>query len=108
MFGDIGRLMKLAGEMKRKMPEMKARLESSRFTAAAGGGVVTAVVNGKGILADLKIDKSLLSGAQADAEMLEDLVKAAVSAAQAKATAAADEAMKELTGGMDLPPGLGL
>jgi len=38
--------------------------------------------------------------------MIEDLVKAAVSAAQRQAAEAAQEAMRELTGGMDLPPGM--
>ena len=40
MFGDIGKLMKLAGEMKKKMPEMQARLAASEYTAQAGGGPV--------------------------------------------------------------------
>ena len=52
-------------------------------------------------LLGLRIDPAIL--ADGDAAMLEDLVKAAVSAAQAKASAAAAEAMKELTGGLAMP-----
>jgi DNA-binding YbaB/EbfC family protein len=101
MFGDIGKIMKIAGEMKKRMPEMQARLANTMYTADAGGGVVKATVNGKLGLVDIKIDPSVL--ADKDAEMLEDLIKAAVSSAQAQAAQAAEEAMKEITGGMELP-----
>lgn len=102
MFGDFGKIMKMASEMKTKMPEMQEKLANSRFTAEAGG-VVTATVNGKFQLMDIRIAPSLLADEALDAEMLEDLVKAAVSAAQDKAGEAAAEAMKQLTGGMQLP-----
>lgn len=104
MFGDIGKLMKMAGEMKKRMPEMQARLAARTFSAEAGGGVVKATVDGKLGLVDIKIDPSVLK--DADVEMLEDLVKAAVASAQAQAGKAMEEAMKEITGGMNLPPGL--
>lgn len=107
MFGDIGKLMKMASEMKKKMPEMQAKLSGTEYTADAGGGAVSATVNGKMMLTDLKISPSALGDGAMDAQMLEDLVKAAVSAAQAKAADAAQVAMKELTGGIELPPGLG-
>ncbi len=107
MFGDLGKLMKLAGELKKKMPEVRAKLDAGEHTAQAGGAAVSATVNGKMMLIDLKIDPSVLKDGQMDGEMLADLVKAAVSAAQEKAAAAAQDAMKELTGGMELPPGLG-
>lgn len=106
MFGDIGRLMKMAGEMKTKLPEMRQKLAESEYTAGAGGGAVSATVNGKMQLTDLSIDADLLGDEQMDAEMLADLVKAAVAAAQQQAGEAAAEAMRELTGGMELPGGL--
>ena len=104
MFGDLGKIMKLVGEMKTRLPELKQKLENSTYTADAGGGMVTATVTGKCQLVDIKLDKDLL--AEVDVEMLEDLISAAVGAAQEKAVAAAREAMAELTGGMDIP-GLG-
>ena len=103
MFGNIGKLMKMAGEMKSKMPEVQEKIAASRYTAEAGGGVVAATVSGKLDLVDLRIDPSVLSDGEMDAAMLEDLVKAAVSAAQAEAATAAKEAMQELTGGLELP-----
>ena len=104
MFGDIGKLMKLASEMKRKMPEMQEKLALTTYSAQAGDGAVTATVNGKLALVDIKFQAFTPT---CDAAMIEDYVKAAVSAAQEKASRAAADAMKELTGGMDLPPGLG-
>ena len=103
MFGDLGKIMKIAGQMKSKMPEMKQKLADSVYTAEAGGGAVTATVNGKLALIDLQIGPDVLADSEMDAEMLADLIKAAVAAAQKTAGEAAAEAMKELTGGMDLP-----
>ena len=102
MFSDLGRIMKMAGQMKFRMPEIQQKLADARFTAQSGGAV-TASVNGKMQLVDVKIDRSAIGDPMADVEMLEDLIKTAVSAAQAKAADAATEAMKELTGGIDIP-----
>jgi hypothetical protein len=104
MFGNLGKMMKIAGQMKEKMPEMQEKLANSTYTADAGGGAVSATVSGKMQLVDLTIQPEVL--ADADAAMVEDLVTAAVSAAQNQAATAAQEAMDELTGGMDIP-GLG-
>ena len=101
MFGDLGKIMKVVGELKTKLPEMKETLAASRYSADTGGGTVTVTVNGRMELTDLKISEQLLK--DNDPAMLEDLIKAAVSAAQAKATTAAAAAMKEITGGMDIP-----
>ncbi|HAU37605.1 MAG TPA: YbaB/EbfC family nucleoid-associated protein [Phycisphaerales bacterium] len=102
MFGNLGKMMKIAGEMKTKLPEMQAKLAASEFSAEAGGGAVRATVNGKLMVTDVTIDPAVLSDGELDAEMLGDLVKAAVAAAQAQAAQAAKAAMDELTGGLDL------
>ena len=101
MFGNIGKMMKIAGEMKQKMPEMQAKLAESRHTSQAGGDMVTATVDGKLGLTDLTIKAELFESG--DVEMLEDMVKAAVGSAQQMAAKAAAEAMQELTGGMEIP-----
>jgi hypothetical protein len=106
MFGELGRMMKLAAEIKTRLPEIQAKLAAAEFTAEAGGGAVRVTVNGKLALVDVKIDPKLLSDARAGAEAIADLVKSAVAAAQDRAVKAAKEMMKELTGGMDIP-GLG-
>jgi hypothetical protein len=100
MFGNLGRMMKLAGQMRTKLPEMQKKLAASEFAGEAGGGLVEATVNGRMQIVRVKIDPQVV--ADGDVEMLEDLVKAAVAAAQHKAAQAAEQAMKQLTGGMDI------
>ena len=107
MFGNMGKLLKLAGEMKQKLPQLQEQLARSEYTAETGGGAVVATVNGRLELVGIKIDPDLPAGeGGVEIGMLEDLIKAAVAAAQQKAVAAAKEAMAELTGGIDIP-GLG-
>ena len=103
MFGDLGKIIKLVGDVKTKLPEMREKLADSQYTAVAGGEMVTATVNGKMQLVDLKLSEHLLEDENVSLDMLEDLIKTAVSAAQSQAAQAVKEAVKELTGGMDLP-----
>ena len=101
MLGNIGKMMKLVGELKTRLPEMQKKLDEGKFTASAGGGVVKATVTGKMRIVGIKLDKDLLD--DVSPEVLEDLIKAAVFAAQEKAADAAKAAMKELTGGVEIP-----
>ena len=101
MFGDLGRMMALAGKLKTELPKMKQRLAESEFTADAGGGAVRATVNGKMQILRLTISPEVAS--EGDGEMLADMIKAAVAAAQEKAAQAAREALQKLTGGVNLP-----
>ena len=103
MFGNMGKIMKIAAEMKTRLPEMKQRLAESEYSAQAGGSAVAATVNGKLQVIELTIDPAVLSDESLDSEMLADLIKAAIASAQQQAIEAAEAAMKELTGGMDLP-----
>ena len=102
MFGDIGKLMKLAGQMKRRMPELQEKLANTEFSAEVGDGAVQATVNGKLAIRAIKIAPSLLAGGDVDVGMVEDMIKAAVAAAQEKAAAEAAAAMKELTAGLPM------
>jgi nucleoid-associated protein EbfC len=103
MFGDLGKMMKMARQMQDRAKTIKQELDAKSFTADAGGGVVAATVNGKLELVELKIAPELLVPGGPDVEMLAGLVKAAVNAAQGQASAAAAGMMRELTGGMDIP-----
>lgn len=104
MFGDLAKMMKVAAEVKRKMPELRERIEAGRHTAEAGEGAVSATVDGKGRLVDLRIDAKVAGGLAAEdgAEALAETVRSAVAGAQEMAAQAAREAMKELTGGVEL------
>ena len=103
---NLGKMMKQAQEMQSKRAEMQAELETVEIDGAAGGGMVSASLTGKGELRRLKIDPSLVD--PDDIEVLEDLVIAAVNDAKAKVEAHVAEKMKKLTGGLQLPPGLEL
>ena len=99
--GDIAGMMKQAKEMQSRMKEMQEQLEKARYEADSGAGAVKAVVTGKLELADIKIDPQTV--ANGDVEMLEDLIKSAVCAAQHKAADAVKAEMQKMTGGMSLP-----
>jgi DNA-binding YbaB/EbfC family protein len=97
-FGD---LVKQAQKMQKQMTEAQERLGEERFTSSAGGGMVSATVDGRGKLIELKIDPSALK--EADISLLEDLVMTAVGEAQRTAEAHMKEALGKLTGGINLP-----
>jgi len=103
---NLGNLMKQAQQMQAKMAEMQERLGQMEIDGAAGGGLVRATVSGKGEIKKLKIEPSLVD--PKEVEVLEDLIVAAINDARAKVEIAAAEQMKEVTGGLNLPPGMKL
>lgn len=103
---NLGNLMKQAQEMQSRMESAQEKLAEIEVEGASGAGLVSATMTAKGELKRLRIDPSL-----ADPEeigVLEDLVVAACSDARAKAEAQTAEHMKDVTGGLPLPPGLKL
>ena len=102
--GSLPGLMAKAREMEQKMKAMQEELAHKTVTADAGGGMVEATCNGRMELVKVRIDKSRLD--PADTEMLEDLIVAAVSAAQTKAAEMAKSEMGRVASEMGLPPGM--
>ena len=103
---NLGQMMKQAQQMQQKMAEMQERLAELRVEGVAGGGMVTAELNGKGELQGIKIAPSAVT--PDDVEMLEDLIVAAVNDAKAKVEMKVQEEMQTITGGLSLPPGMSL
>ncbi|NOX94179.1 MAG: YbaB/EbfC family nucleoid-associated protein [Alphaproteobacteria bacterium] len=103
---DIGKIMKQAGEMQAKMQEMQEKIAGIEVTGEAGGGMVKIVMNGKGYAKSVTIEPSLIK--EDDAEILEDLIAAAINDAKAKLETQSQEQMKGLTEGLPLPPGMKL
>ena len=103
---DIGEIMKQAGAMQAKMKEMQEKLAEIEVAGEAGGGMVKVVLNGKGYVKAVAIERSLMK--EDDAEILEDLIAAAINDAKSKLETQSAEQMKELTAGMPLPPGMKL
>ena len=93
--------IKQAQKMQEDMQKMQQQMQEAEFEATAGGGMVTAKVNGNHELLAITINPDVVD--PDDVEMLQDLVVSAVSAAFQKATDSAQQKMSQITGGMNLP-----
>ncbi len=103
---NLNQLMKQAQQMQTRMAEMQAKLAEVEMAGQSGGGMVTAVMNGKGELRKITLDKSIVD--PEDVEMLEDLIIAAISDAKTKVEAHVSGETQKLMGGLPLPPGMKL
>ncbi len=99
-------LMKQATQLKSKMEEMQAELDQIMVEGTSGGGMVTVTLNAKGDMKGVRIDASLIK--PDEKEIVEDLIVAAHADARRKSEALLAEKMKDLTGGLPLPPGMKL
>ena len=99
-------LMKQAAELKSKMEAMQAELDQIEVEGMSGGGLVTVKLSGKGEMKAVRIDESLIK--PQEKEIVEDLIVAAHADARRKAEVLLQEKMKNVAGGLPLPPGLKL
>lgn len=93
-------MMKQAQKMQQQMLQMQEEMEKKTYTATAGGGMVSAEVNGKHEILNLTINPEAVD--PDDVEMLQDMVMAAVNEAFRSADADASNNMAKLTGGLNL------
>ncbi len=100
---DMQELMRQAQAMQGKLAEAQEKLELVEAVGTSGGGMVKVTLKGKGDMASMSIDPSLID--PNDPEIIEDLVKAAHDDARRKLEAAQGEAMKGATAGMGMLPG---
>jgi DNA-binding YbaB/EbfC family protein len=94
-------MVKQAQKMQKKMAELQEQLGEARFEASAGGGLVTATVDGRQMLVGLKIATEAMK--DGDATLLEDLILTAVGEAQRASEAEMNEKMGKVTGGLNIP-----
>ena len=100
---DLTKIMQQAQEMQAKMQEAQDKIEQTEAEGIAGAGLVSVTLKGKGELISVKIDPSLMND---EAEIVEDLVKAAHREARKNLDQAMELAMKEATSGLGgLMPG---
>ena len=93
-------MMKQAQKMQQEMLRMQEEMENKTYTATAGGGLVTAEVNGKHQVVNLTIKAEAVD--PDDVEMLQDMIIAAINEAMRTAEADAANNMSRLTGGLNL------
>ena len=93
-------MLKQAQKMQQDMLRMQEEMENKTYTATAGGGMVSATVNGKHEVLNLEIKPDAVD--PDDVEMLQDMVIAAVNEAMRTADADAAQNMSRLTGGLNL------
>lgn len=103
---NMGNLMKQAQQLQTKMAKLQEELGEKTVEATAGGGMVSVVVNGRQEIISIKIDREVIN--PDDAEMLQDLILAAVNDGILRAKNMVNEEMSMITGGLNLPPIPGL
>tara|TARA_B100000989_G_scaffold294072_2_gene272447 strand:- start:29 stop:355 length:327 start_codon:yes stop_codon:yes gene_type:complete len=106
MMRNMGSMMKKVQDMQARLETLQTELESKHFSASTGNDYVTATVTGSGALHSIKIDPNVID--PDDSEMLEDLICLATRNAQAVASAEKARLLKDITGGLPLPPGMNL
>jgi DNA-binding YbaB/EbfC family protein len=99
---DINNLMKQAQQIQEKMAAMQEQAAVAEVTGESGAGMVQVVMTGRHDVRKVTLDPSLMSE---DKAFLEDLLAAAVNDAVRKVEVQSKDAMKSMTGGMDLPAG---
>lgn len=99
--GNMQSMIRQAQKMQEDMAALQAELDEREYTAAAGGGAVTATVNGKHKVTGLTIKPEVVD--PEDVEMLADLVTAAVNEAIRQAADTAEAEMSKVTGGLNMP-----
>ena len=106
MMRNMAGMMKKVQEMQSRMEALQQEMADTEFSAAVGGGTVQVTVTGKGEMRGVKIDPAAVD--PSDIGMLEDMIRLAANNARAEADAAMAAKMKDITGGMPLPPGMSL
>ncbi len=98
---NMGNMMKQAQKMQAKMAKVQEDLKNEVVEASAGGGMVKVSITGDMQVTSVTIDPSAID--PDDAEMLQDIVLAAVNEAIRSAQELAASRLGEVTGGMNLP-----
>lgn len=103
---NIAKMMKQAQKMQQQVQGMQADLAEKTVETSVGGGTVTVTANCGGEVTAIKIDPSIVD--PEDVEILEDLVLSGVKQAIEQGKSIQAEEMEKITGGLGLPPGMGL
>ncbi len=97
----MGQMMKQAQQLQARMLKLQAELAERTVESAVGGGMIKVVANGRQQVVSIQIEKEVIN--PDDAEMLQDLILAAVNDALTKSQEMVSSEMGKLTGGLNLP-----
>ena len=106
MMRNMAGMMKKVQEMKGRMEALQSEMEQASFVASVGGGSVTVTVNGKGLVISVSINPASVDANEID--VLEDMICLATNNAKQNAEVEMAARMKDITGGLPLPPGMNL
>ena len=101
---NMGKFLKQAKKMQESMDKLQQELDESLIEVEASGVAIVITISGNGSLNSIKIDPEIID--KDDAEGMEDLILTAVNQAINEAKKFSEEKNKEITSGMQLPPGL--
>jgi len=101
---NMTKMMKQLQKAQSDMNKMQNELADKIIEATSGGGAVTVTVNGQKELIAVKIEPEVITAD--NKEMLEDLLVAAVNEAFQRVDDMVAAEMQNLTGGLNLPPGM--
>ncbi|MGN6104548.1 MAG: YbaB/EbfC family nucleoid-associated protein [Kofleriaceae bacterium] len=101
---DLNALMKQAQKLQGDVARVQEELAKMECEGTAGGGLVTATVNGQFEVVRVRIDKSVVDPNEIG--MLEDLITAAINAASTKVRETSKERMAAIMGPMAGMPGM--
>lgn len=105
MIPDVSKLLRQFQKIQGEVKKIQEEIAKEEVTGSSGGGMVEVTINGKFEVVDVRIEKKLLKGD--DAQMLEDLILAAVNSAMSKVQELIKERLGQITGGLQLP-GMGI
>jgi len=97
----MGNMMKQAQQLQSKMMKLQEELAEKTVEGTAGGGMVKVVANGSQRIVSIQIEKEVID--PEDADMLQDLIAAAVNDALTKSQEMVSSEMSKLTGGLNIP-----
>lgn len=100
----MGKMMKQLQKVQGQVMKLQEELAEREVEATSGGGAVRAVANGKKQLVSIKVSPEVVD--PEDMEMMEDMIVAAINEVMDRVDEMTNEEMKNLTGGLNLPPGL--
>ncbi len=106
MMRNMAGMMKKIQEMKGRVEVLQSEMEQASFAASVGGDAVTVSVNGKGFVQSVTINPEAVDPAEID--ILEDMICLATNNAKQNAESEMTSRMKDITGGLPLPPGMNL